>query len=239
MHSAVKTSPKRAVAYLRVSTAAQDLGPEAQRAAILAWAGTASIEIVAWNEDRGIGGGSDVEDRPGLVAALAHLREHRAGVLVVAKRDRLARDVAIAVAIERAVAKHGARVVSADGTGNGDGDTASDEFMRIVIDGAAAYERALIRQRTKAALQAKRAQGLRAGAVPFGFEADDTGRLNPCPHEQRAMEDVRLLRARGYSMRAIVRECGQRGHVSRAGNPLGLTQVTRILERDDASKGAA
>jgi hypothetical protein len=54
------------------------------------------------------------------VKALGELRALGAGVLVVAKRDRLARDVYVAATIERAVASGGARVVSADGTANGD-----------------------------------------------------------------------------------------------------------------------
>jgi hypothetical protein len=80
---------KAAVAYLRVSTEDQQLGPEAQRAAIEAWAAREGVQVVAWHLDQGVSGGADVEDRPGLVAAL---RVERAGILLVAKRDRLARE---------------------------------------------------------------------------------------------------------------------------------------------------
>ena len=119
---------------------------------------------------------------PGLARALVDLHERRAGILVVARRDRLARDVGIALAIERAVTRSGARIISADGTGNG--QTPADAFLRTVIDGASAYERALIAARTKAALAAKRARGFRSGEVPFGFTAVQDGRLVPCEREQ-------------------------------------------------------
>ena len=89
--------------------------------------------------------------------------------------------------------------------------------MRTLLDGAAAYERALIRARTKAALAAKRARGERAGEVPYGFTADDAGRLSPNAAEQEVLSVVRDLRAAGLSLRAIVIELGARGLVSRAG----------------------
>jgi DNA invertase Pin-like site-specific DNA recombinase len=173
--SARPGNPLVAVAYLRVSTEEQRLGPEAQRAAIESWAKREGVAVVAWHVDAGVSGGSDLADRPALIAALGELRAVRAGVLVIAKRDRLARDVVVAATIERAAKACGAKVLSADGTANG--DSPADIFMRTMIDGAAAYERALIRARTKTALAAKRARGERAGEVPFGFCADVDGRL--------------------------------------------------------------
>lgn len=217
-----------AIAYLRVSTEDQKLGPEAQRASIETWAAREGVQVVAWHVDAGVSGGSGIEDRPELVAALAALRATRAGVLVIAKRDRLARDVAVAAMIEKAVDAAGAKVVSADGAGNG--DSPADAFMRTLLDGAAAYERALIRARTKAALAAKRARGERAGAVPFGYTADDAGRLSTCAVEHAVIAIVAELRAAGMPLRAIVVELGRRGLVSRKGRPLQLTQVARMVK---------
>jgi DNA invertase Pin-like site-specific DNA recombinase len=220
-------NPRLAVGYLRVSTDDQRLGPEAQRASIEAWAAREGVSVLAWHVDQGVSGASDLGDRPGLAAALGELRALGAGVLAVAKRDRLARDVYIAATIERAADACGARVATADGTANG--DTPADAFMRSILDAAAAYERALIRARTKAALGAKRAKGERAGAVPFGFTADAAGKLAPCPREQAVLGRVRELRAGGASMRAVVAEAARQGLVSRSGRPLGLTQVARML----------
>ena len=220
-------SPVLAVGYLRVSTEDQKLGPEAQRAAIEAWAARAGVRVGSWHVDQGVSGGAELEARPGLLAALAELRVHRAGVLVVAKRDRLARDVYVAATIERAAGHAGARVACADGTGNG--DSPADAFMRTIVDGAAAYERALIRSRTKAALAAKRARGGRAGAVPYGFTADASGKLELNAAEQAVIAQVRELRASGLPLRAVVVQAAALGLVSRAGRPLALTQVARIL----------
>jgi DNA invertase Pin-like site-specific DNA recombinase len=221
---------KVAVGYVRVSTEDQRLGPEAQRAAIEAWAAREGVSLAAWHVDQGISGGSDLGDRPALVAALGELRALGAGVLVVAKRDRLARDVYVAATIERAVAQGGARVVTADGTANG--DTPADAFMRTILDGAAAYERALIRARTKAALGAKAARGERTGEVAYGYHlAADGIRIEADEAEQAVLAAVRELRAAGLSHRAIVQALADRGLVSRSGRAFGQTQIARMLGR--------
>lgn len=223
-------SPLLAVAYLRVSTDDQRLGPDAQRDAIRAWAARAAVSVVAELADHGVSGGSDVADRPALLAALDALRVHRAGVLAVAKRDRLARDVYVSATIERAVAARGARVAAADGTANG--DSPADAFMRTILDGAAAYERALIRARTKAALATKKARGERAGNVPYGYDADDAGRLVPNDHEQAARVRMRDLAACGLSVRAIAAQLAAEGLASRrSGKPYGKSQIARVLRQ--------
>ena len=95
-----------AIAYLRASTEDQRLSPEAQRASIEAWALAQGVVVVAWHVDAGVSGAADLSDRPALVAALAELRLHRAGIFVVAKRDRLARDCYVAIARPLCVGLH-------------------------------------------------------------------------------------------------------------------------------------
>ncbi len=222
------TDSLTAVAYLRVSTDRQELGPEAQRASITAWAAREGVTIVAWHVDAGVSGAAAIADRPELVASLASLTVHRAGVLVVAKRDRLARDVMAAAMLERMVVDAGARIVSAAGEGT-DSNDPSAVLMRTLVDAFAQYERAMIAARTKAALGAKRARGERAGTVPYGFTADAAGRLAPCAAERAVIAQVHALRAAGLSQRAIVAELARAGVVGRTGNGLALLQVQNIL----------
>lgn len=221
--------PSRAVAYLRVSTEEQHLGPEAQRMAVTHWADRAKVTVVAWHTDAGVSGASTLDERPGLTSVFVDLAAHRAGVLVVARRDRLARDVVIAATIERTAAQYGARVISADGVGNG--DSPADQFMRTILDGAAAYELELIRARTRAALQAKKARGERAGMVPFGFRALDDGKLLHAHAEQTVIDRVCELRREGFSLRGIVTTLEGEGTTARTGQPLQLTQVARIVQK--------
>lgn len=183
--------------------------------------------MVAEYVEAGVSGAAPLDARPVLAAALAALREHGAGCLVVLRRDRLARDVYVAATIERACKAAGARVVSADGTGNG--DTPADQFMRTILDGAAAYERELIRARTRAALKAKRARGERAGNVPFGWSADADGRLHRNEAEQSVIALVHELRSAGLSQRGVVAELERAGIRGRTGRALGLLQVQRLM----------
>ena len=194
---------------------------------ITQWAERSGVVVVAWHSDAGVSGAADLAHRPALGAAFNDLANWRAGALVVARRDRLARDVVVAASIERAAVQHGARVVSADGVGNG--DTPADEFMRTILDGAAAYERALIRSRTRAALRARRAKGERAGNVPWGYNATLEGKLLAHEPERAVSTRVLALHQTGNTMRGIVKALGDEGLVSRTGQPLQLTQVARIL----------
>jgi DNA invertase Pin-like site-specific DNA recombinase len=216
-----------AVAYLRVSTSRQELGPEAQRAAILAWAAKERVTVVAWHSDE-ISGSKGIDERPGLVAALAALRPAGAAYLVVARRDRLSRDPLVALTIERSASKSKARVVSADGIANG--SDASDALLRGILDNVASYERSLIRARTKAALATKKAKGERTGTVRYGYVLGADGRsLEAAPTEQAIIARVRALRADGLSLRSIVDELALNGLVSRAGKPFGVTQIRNMV----------
>lgn len=82
---------------------------------------------------------------------------------------------------------------------------------------------------TKAALTHKAARGERVGEIPYGFAlAADGVHLVEHDGEQAVIAAIRERRAAGLSLRAIVAELDKRGLVSRAGKPLGLTQVARI-----------
>jgi DNA invertase Pin-like site-specific DNA recombinase len=222
-----------------VSTDEQRLGVAAQREAIERWAAGAGVQVAAWHVDAGVSGATEACERPELGAALAALREHGAGVLVVAKRDRVARDVAIAATVERLAIAAGARVVAADGSGNGDGP--ADALMRTMVDAMAAYERALIRQRTAAALRVMAARGEHTGGEPpFGWRVGEDGvRLERDDDEQSTRARASELRASGLSLRAVAAALAAEGRLSRAGTPFAPLAVSRMIERAPAVDAAA
>lgn len=217
--------PGRAVAYLRVSTTReqQELGVSAQRAAIESWARRDGVEICAWFEEE-VSGGAPLERRPVLMRAIDALREHCAGLLVVQRLDRFSRDPLTAAMAELQVARAGARVVTADGVGNG--DDPGSRLMKDVALAAARFERSMIAARTRAALAVKRSRGESTGTPPYGWRVSDDGRtLAEDPEEQETLRRVRGLRARGWPYRQIRQEATRMGWMGRTGKPFTLQAV--------------
>jgi DNA invertase Pin-like site-specific DNA recombinase len=227
---APSTSPRLAVAYLRASTDDQHLAPEAQRAALTAWAVREGVTIAAWHTDAGVSGGAPIADRPALLAALADLRAHGAGVLAVAKRDRLARDVMAAAMIDRMALDAGARIVSAAGEGT-EGDDPAAVLMRRMVDAFAEYERALIAARTRAALAVKRARGEATSHAPYGYRAEG-GMLVRDAGEQAVIARVRQARAEGLALRVIADALRAEGIVNRAGRPFAVSSLCEMGATD-------
>jgi DNA invertase Pin-like site-specific DNA recombinase len=188
--------------------------------------------------DAGTSGALGIEDRPILLDAVAALP--RGDVLLVAKRDRLGRDVITVAMIERLVAKRGARVDSAAGEGT-DSDDPAAMLMRRLIDGFAEYERALIAACTRTALGAKRRRGERvSGIIPFGFRLAGDGRtLLPEQHEQAVLARIQALRCAGSSMRAIASELNEEGWRTRSGAPWRFGYVRRALSKAAPPTAAA
>lgn len=220
--------------YTRVSTdeqAATGLGLAAQLAAVESFATKAGHPVVACHTDAGVSGAASLEDRPGLMAAIAGLR--RGDAIVVAKRCRLGRDQMAILLIEKAVSRKGAVILSADGVGNT--DDPAGQLMKGIVDQFGIYERAMIRCRTKAALAAKRRAGELTGEVPFGWVADDTGRLSEVASEQTILRLIGELRQSGVSLRKIAMILTQAGHRTKKGNPTWThTSVVSILGRQAA-----
>lgn len=222
-----QTNPTTGVAYLRVSTDDQHLGPEAQEAAIRRWADQQGVQLLAVHLDKGVSGATPVDQRPGFMSALADLEQHRAGHLIIAKLDRLARDLFVSAVAERLVQRVGAVITPADGVGAGNGPEAG--LLRGILQLLAGYERALIRSRTSAALQAKRRRGERAGEVPMGFDALPDGKLVPNQAEQEAIRLARQLRSEGRTLRGIAGELSAKGFVPRGGKGWHPQTVTRMV----------
>jgi len=222
----------KGVGYLRVSTSEQassGLGLDAQQAAIQGAAERLGVPLLTTFVDAGVSGGLALEQRPALLAALEAIGAGDA--LIIAKRDRLGRSVLNVAMIERLVERKGARIVSAAGEGSDD-DGPTSRLMRQIIDAFAEYERAVIRSRTRAAMQAKKRRGERAGHVPFGWRVGVNGRtLERHDAEQATLALLRELRAAGYTLRALAAELNQRGIPTRRNGHWSHEFVFQLLAR--------
>jgi DNA invertase Pin-like site-specific DNA recombinase len=218
------------VGYVRVSTDDQALGPVAQREALARWCTANGAELVACFEDTG-GGALPLDKRPGLLAAIDALEANGAGLLLVAKRDRLARDVMNAGMVERLAERVGARTRSVAGEGTeGDAGDPAAMMLRGIIDVFAQYERAVIRARTRAALAVKKSRGERTGSVPYGYQLAADGRtLEPNAAEARAVALARELREEGMTLRVIGARLTAAGCIPRGGATWNPNTVARIV----------
>jgi DNA invertase Pin-like site-specific DNA recombinase len=227
----LSSSSPRAIGYRRVSTAEQagvGLGLDAQNASITAAAQRLGLTVADTFTDAALSGGLPLEQRPGLLAALDALK--RGDVLLVAKRDRLGRDVLNVAMFERLAERKGARVVSAAGEGT-DADDPTSRLMRQIVDSFAEYERAVIRARTRAALAVKKARGERIGGIPYGYRLAADGRmLEQDAGEQRVVGTIREKRQAGETCRAIADALNGMGFRSRTGGPW-VRQSVHLLAR--------
>jgi DNA invertase Pin-like site-specific DNA recombinase len=215
----------RAIGYVRVSTTEQadsGAGLAAQRAAIEAAVAAKGWELVEVFEDAGVSGKA-LAGRQGMGDALAVLASGGADVIVAAKLDRFSRSVTdFAALIERA--KRGGWALAALDV-DIDMTTPTGELMATVIAAMAQYERRLIGQRTRDALAAKRAEGVRLGR----------------PRQLPATVVARIVarRGEGVSMSAIARELNADGVPTAQGGAMwrqsSIAAVLRSAERAPVS----
>lgn len=147
---------RQVISYLRVSTDKQGksgLGIEAQRDAVARFVTAEGMELLSEYVEVETGKGSDALDRrPQLAVALAMARKAKAAV-VVAKLDRLSRDVHF---ISGLMAQRVPFIVAELGAD-------ADPFMLHIYAALAEKERALIADRTRAALARVKASGVKLG----------------------------------------------------------------------------
>jgi DNA invertase Pin-like site-specific DNA recombinase len=217
------------VTYIRVSTAGQGksgLGIEAQRAALARFAETEGGEILAEFVEVETGKGADALDRrPQLAAALAMAKKAKASV-VVAKLDRLSRDVAF---ISDLMARRVPFIVAELGAD-------ADPFMLHLYAALAEKERHLIADRTRVALAAKKAQGVKLGnptnLAEAGAKGAATQRAEADTFAANVMPIVRQIQAAGATTtRAIAAALNARGVRTARGGEWHSSTVRNLLAR--------
>lgn len=223
------------VAYYRVSTDQQGksgLGLEAQRAAVAKHVVGASGRIVEEFEEVESGKRSD---RPQLHRALAACRTRRA-TLVVAKLDRLARNTAFLLSVAEGTGEAG--VIFCDLPQLPPGPMG--RFFLTLMAAVAELEAGLISQRTKAALAAARARGVKLGnpRIVGGDRAGAAaGRRTQSERSLRRAAEIlpyidAARRAGCASLRQIAAALTARGIAPPGGGDTWHpSQVARVIER--------
>ena len=218
---------KPLVSYIRVSTSGQGksgLGIEAQRAAIVRFAEAEGFEIVGEHVEVETGKGADaLERRPKLAAALAVARRRKCAV-VVAKLDRLSRDVAFVAGLMSQRVPFIVAELGAD----------ADPFMLHLYAALAEKERAMISARTTAALQAAKERGVTLGNPRLDEVRGKAFASNRAGADRFAANVLPLIlpmRAEGASLRKIADTLNARRIPTARGGTWAATQVADILKR--------
>lgn len=224
------------IAYYRVSTRQQGesgLGLEGQKAAVEAFAKQTGARILTSYREVESG---KLAERPELIRALAHAKRSKA-TLVVAKLDRLARNVAFLSALMRS----GVDFIACD-------NPHANKLTIHILAAVAEDEAERISARTKAALQAAKARGIALGSArPGHWQGREEARLAGLAKgravsakviSERASEayldltpSMQQWRNEGLSLRAIAEKLNAEGHTTRRGAQWNPMQVSRVLER--------
>jgi DNA invertase Pin-like site-specific DNA recombinase len=217
----------RYIAYYRVSTARQGrsgLGLEAQRAAVLQYLNGGQWTLLEEFTEQESGKRSD---RPQLAAALAACRLHRA-TLIIARLDRLARNVAFVSALMES----GVEFTAAD-------FPQANRLTVHILAAVAEHEAQIISERTRAALAAAKARGVRLGgfrgrvATPDARARSLASRASQA--DRRAVDLAPIIRAAkasgASSLRSIAAQLDQRGISAPRGGAWSAKQVRDVLAR--------
>lgn len=215
----------RFIAYFRVSTqkqGASGLGLEAQKEAVGRFLNGGEWELMAEYQEVETGKGSDaLAKRPQLKAALAACRKEGA-TLIIAKLDRLARNVHFVSGLMESKV----RFVACD-------MPEANELTIHIMAAFAEHEAKRISQRTKDALAIAKSRG-----VVLGRAGADNLRPNIEARQKVADNFATKLRSlfdgmkvRGLSQRAMVVELNAIGVPTPKGGAWRLAQVQRIIAR--------
>lgn len=217
------TGTGKFVAYYRVSTQKQGqsgLGLQAQQQAVAQYVGTGTAQLLAEFTEVETGKGSNaLAKRPQLQQAIAHAKRHKA-TLVIAKLDRLARNVHFVSSLMESKVDFLCC------------DMPSATPLTIHILAAVAEDEAKrISQRTKAALEQAKKNGVKLGNPQLASTLNQP-RIDKANEFAEGMRSIlSALKANGMTQRDMRDELNAKGIVSARGAQWSLIQLQRTLKR--------
>ena len=229
---------KVAVGYVRVSTleqASEGVSLDAQRDKLRAYCKFNGIKLIGITADEGVSGST--LERPGLQEALRMLKRGRANTLIVMKLDRLTRSVRdLCALVDDYFAHDRYHLLSVCGMVNT--HNAAGRMMMLNLANFAQFEREIISERTYEAMQQLKAQGVKMGGPPYGYEfsqvLDNKGRrtLVPVATEQALIDRMAALYKSGLGFKDIARQFTAEGIRARRGGEWNGGVISAILQRE-------
>lgn len=230
---------KNVVAYCRVSTDAQagedKFGIEAQKEQIMQYCAKNDMQISGWYIDEGKSGAK--EDRPEFDKLIygTDVQNPPVEALVVAKSDRVARDINIYFYYKHELLKKGMELVSVT-EDFGQLGVFSDALEALVLV-MAKMERENITKRTSGGRAVKAAKGgYSGGRPPFGYKPIG-GVLTVIPDEADTVRKIFDMKKDGATYKEICDELNAEGKTNRSGSKFSISTVQTILGNENTYKG--
>ena len=230
-------SEKTVVAYMRVSTDGQvdKYGLDAQRADILKYCVSNNLYISKWYIDEGISGVK--ESRPEFDKLLYgdEIENPPISAVVVAKNDRVARDINVYFYFKMLLKKKEIELISVAEDFGQYGSMA--HFLEAFTMCVAELERENITKRTSAGRRVKASGGGYAGGrLPYGYDVVD-GELRVNEFEADVVRLVYAMRGMGKKMWEIASVLSERGVKTKSGKEFTVSTVQNILKNEGLYRG--
>lgn len=226
--------------YRRVSTDEQardgiSLPDQRDRELAYCKANRLTSRLIAY-ADEGISASVPLEDRPQGGLLMQRVREGVVAHVIAVKLDRLFRDVRDALATIQEWDDMGVTLHLLDFGGQAfNSKSAVGRLMFTMSAAFAEFERNLGRERTKSAMQHKKANGDRLGATPLGYVTPAPGKpMEPAKEELATVALIIKLRerdARRWSFRKIAARLEAEGHKTKHGGKWAPETVSRVWDR--------
>ena len=215
-----------AYAYLRVSGLGQVEGDgfPRQLQAIKKYADGNGYQVTKVFREEGVSGKTDLEGRAALKAMLEALASNGPKTVIIARLDRLARDLMVQENIIADLRKQGFELISV-----AEPDLCSNDpsrvLMRQIFGSIAQYDRAMTVAKLRGARERMRAKDGRCeGRKPYGEHPEHQD-------ESAVIDRIRALRGANLPLLTIARTLNNEGLTSRSGGAWHPTQVSRVLAR--------
>lgn len=231
----------KCLAYLRVSTDGQvgedKFGLSVQEEAIEQYASKQGYQIISWYSDSGISGANI--DRPGLLQLISDSSIKDIKGVIVAKIDRIARDLMSQLWIEKELMKNEVELISVSEPFRGQ-DPANILFRQI-IGAFAQFEKSRITERMAGGRRAKAKQGGYAGGCPpIGYKAHRGSKILYVDDEKAATVQ-RVFQIKNnkpdISLQKIADILNDEGYTTARGSSFKKMQIKRILDRETTYTG--
>ena len=226
---------KNVVAYTRVSTDGQveKFGLDAQRAQITEYCEKNGYNIIKWYTDEGESG---AKFRPGFDEIVyGEVTNPPVEAVIVAKTDRVARDVNIYFYYKMMLKKKGMELISISEDFGQLGVFAP--MLESFIICAAELERENITKRMSGGRKVKASKGgYSGGRAPMGYRVEDGGLVineDEKPLVLRAFE----LHEGGMTYRGMIERLTEEGFTGRGGRPLALSTIKGMIDNKKTYQG--